>query len=48
MAELTLEIARKIVDVALAKGVEKKDQKAANEALTKIGKSCMTCHDQHK
>ena len=33
---------------AVAKGVEKKDQKAANEALTKIGKSCMTCHDEHR
>ena len=33
---------------AVAKSVAKKDQKAANEALDKIGKSCKTCHDSHK
>ena len=33
-------------DVAAA--VEKKDAKAANEALGKIGKSCGSCHNKHK
>ena len=34
--------------VAIGDGVEKKDAKATNEALTKMGKSCKSCHDSHK
>jgi len=44
--KLTTEYAANMT--AIADGVEKKDQKAANEALTKMGKSCKACHDQHK
>ena len=44
--ELTAEYKKSTA--AVAKGVEKKDQKAANEALVKIGKSCTSCHDEHK
>ena len=33
---------------AIADGIEKKDQKATNEALGKMSKSCKACHDQHK
>ncbi len=33
---------------SIAEGVEKKDQKKANDALTKMGKSCKACHDEHK
>jgi cytochrome c556 len=34
--------------VAIAEGVEKKDQKAATKALETLGKSCKACHDVHK
>jgi hypothetical protein len=34
--------------VAVFEGVEKKDAKAAGDALGKIGKSCKGCHDMHK
>ena len=32
----------------IAAGVDKKDQKQANEAIATLGKSCKACHDQHK
>ena len=33
---------------AIADGIEKKDAKATNDALATMGKSCKSCHDQHK
>ena len=38
----------KTMMLAIADGVEKKDQKATNEALGKMNKSCKACHDSHK
>lgn len=38
----------KTMMLAIASGVEKKDAKATNEALTKMNKSCKACHDGHK
>ncbi len=38
----------KTMMLAIADGVEKKDAKATNEALTKMNKSCKACHDGHK
>jgi cytochrome c556 len=38
----------KSTTAAIATAVEKKDAKAANDAVAKMGKSCKTCHDSHK